>query len=218
LGILFDYTTWLFGFSKTMVHLRKNPELIIAAMEGLENYWFDYASAFFYEVKFGDEHYVDVVEFLGDYGQQAGPIMNPRATYEPIIKPIDHRFCMKLRELADVKINFHSCGSVPHFIPHFADIGYDAVNPVQIGAADMVPCSLKQRFGSSITLWGGLCDTQKTLPLGSPEEVRQEVKKNLECFKPGGGYVAANIHNITADVPPENIVAMFDAAREFGDY
>ncbi|MHA1992788.1 MAG: uroporphyrinogen decarboxylase family protein [Candidatus Hodarchaeales archaeon] len=87
-------------------------------------------------------------------------------------------------------------------------------NPVQISAKDMEPYSLKQRFGSEITFWGGVCDTQKTLPFGTPEMIRKEVKHNMRCFKPGGGFIAANIHNITAEVPPENIVAMFDAIRE----
>ncbi|MCK5150867.1 MAG: methyltransferase, partial [Candidatus Thorarchaeota archaeon] len=115
-------------------------------------------------------------------------------------------------------INYHCCGSVPHFIPHFAEIGYDAVNPVQTGATDMDPCSLKKRFGRMIAFWGGLCDTQTTLPFGTPQEIREEVKYNVNCFKPGGGYIASNIHNILAEVPPENIVAMFEAAREFRAY
>jgi uroporphyrinogen decarboxylase len=169
-------------------------------------------------VKFGDEHYVDVVEIMGDLGTQSGPIMNPENSYTPIIKPIELRFARRLKELADIKISYHCCGSIPHFIPHFAEIGYDAVNPVQIAAFDMEPCSLKQRFGSSITFWGGLCDSQGTLPHGTPEEIRQEVKRNFDCFKPGGGFVAANIHNISAEVPPENIVAMFDAGKEFRIY
>ena len=82
----------------------------------------------------------------------------------------------------------------------------------------MEPCSLKQRFGNMITFWGGMCNTQATLPFGTPQQIREEVKHNFECFKPGGGFVAANIHNITAEVPPQNIVAMFDAAIEFRNY
>jgi uroporphyrinogen decarboxylase len=76
----------------------------------------------------------------------------------------------------------------------------------------MEPCSLKKRFGKIITFWGGLCNTQTTLPFGTPEEVRKEVEANMTCLKPGGGYIASNIHNITAQVPPENIVAMFESA------
>ncbi|MHA1575731.1 MAG: uroporphyrinogen decarboxylase family protein [Candidatus Thorarchaeota archaeon] len=218
IGILWDYVTWRFGFSKAMRHLRKSPEMITAVMEGLEKFWLEYATAFLNEVKFGDEYYVDVAELMGDLGAQSGPIMNPEETYAPIIKPIELRFARKLKELALIKLNYHCCGSIPRFIPHFAEIGYDAVNPVQIGAFDMEPCSLKQRFGKDITFWGGLCDTQNTLPFGTPKQIREEVKRNLDCFKPGGGYIAANVHNILAEVPPENIVAMFDTAREFRNY
>jgi uroporphyrinogen decarboxylase len=212
LGCIYEYTTFLFGFSKAMRHLHKNPELIVAAMEELERYWTDYVTTFLDEVKFGDEHYVDIVSNNGDLSEQAGPIMSPKRIYEPLIKPIERRFSEKVHELADVKINYHSCGSVPDFIPHFAEIGYDAVNPVQVGAFDMEPCSLKKRFGKIITFWGGLCDTQTTLPFGTPEKVRKEVEANMTCLKPGGGYIASNIHNITAEVPPENIVAMFESA------
>jgi uroporphyrinogen decarboxylase len=218
IGCIYEYTTFMFGFSKALHHLHRNPELIIAAMEELEKYWTDYATTYLDEIKFGDEHYVDFVCNNGDLAEQAGPIMNPKRIYEPIIKPIEHRFSKKLHELTNVKINYHSCGSVTQFIPHFAEIGYDAVNPVQIGAYDMEPCNLKQRFGSSITFWGGLCDTQKTLPFKTPVQIRKEVKYNMTCLKPQGGYVAANIHNITAEVPPENIVAMFDAAIEYRSY
>jgi uroporphyrinogen decarboxylase len=217
-GISWGYIKWLFGFSKTMRHLRKNPELIIATMEKQEKYWLEYAAAFLQEVKFGDEYYVDIVEVMGDLGTQSGPIINPEKTYEPQIKPSEARFARNLKKLANIKILNHSCGAVSRFIPHFVEIGYDAYNPVQIGAAGMEPCSLNQRFGPDITFWGGLCDSQNTLPNGTPEEIRQEVKRNINCLKPGGGYVAAPIHNITAEVPPENIVAMFNAAKEFRDY
>ncbi|MGY5874244.1 MAG: uroporphyrinogen decarboxylase family protein [Candidatus Thorarchaeota archaeon] len=217
-GCIYEYTTFLFGFTKALIHMRRNPELIVATMEELEKYWTDYATTFLNEVKFDKEHYVDIVANNGDLAQQTGPIMNPKTVYEPLIKPIEKRFSMKLHSLADVKINYHCCGSVPQFIPHFAEIGYDAVNPIQVGASDMEPCSLKKRFGDMITFWGGLCDTQSTLPFGSPEAVREEVERNMACLKLGGGFIASNIHNITSEVPPENIVAMFDAAREFRHY
>jgi uroporphyrinogen decarboxylase len=82
----------------------------------------------------------------------------------------------------------------------------------------MEPCSLKKKFGEIITFWGGACNTQKTLPFGTPEQIREEVRENLKCFKSGGGFIGANIHNITAEVPPQNIVAMFDALNEFRSY
>ncbi len=212
-GCIYEYTTFLFGFTKALKYLRKKPELITAAMEGLLKYWIDYNITFLNEVG----EFLDVVCINGDLAEQAGPIMNLK-TYEQIIKPIEKILSEKIHELADVRINYHSCGSTPLFIPHWAEIGYDIYNPVQISAFDMEPCSLKQRFGNMITFWGGMCNTQATLPFGTPQQIREEIKHNLECFKPSGGFVAANIHNITAEVPPQNIVAMFDAANEFRAY
>ena len=213
IGCIYEYTTFMFGFARALRHLQKNPELIVAAMEELEKYWTDYATAFLREVQFGSEHYVDIVAVNGDLAQQHGPIMNPKTIYEPLIKPIEERFSMRLHSLADIRVNYHSCGSIPMFIPHFSEMGYDAVNPVQVSAYDMEPCSLKKRFGRMITFWGGLCDSQNTLPFGKPEKVGEEVQQNMACLKPGGGYVASVVHNITPEVPPENIVAMFDAAK-----
>ena len=218
LGCIYEYTTFLFGFSKALKHLQKNPELIIAAMDELERYWSDYAAAFLREATFGETCYVDIVANNGDLAEQAGPIMNPKKIYESIIKPIEQRFSEKLHSLANLKINYHCCGSVTEFLPHFSEIGYDAVNPIQIGAFDMEPCSLKSRFGEMVTFWGGLCNTQNTLPFGTPEQIRKEVQYNMDCLKPGGGYIASNIHNITAEVPAENIIAMFEAAKQFRKY
>ncbi len=212
-GCVYEYTTFLFGFTKVLRYLRTKPELIIAAMENLLRYWIDYNTTFLNEV--GD--YLDVISINGDLAEQAGPIMNLKI-YENMIKPIEFKLSQKIHELTSAKINYHCCGSIPLFIPHFSDIGYDAVNPVQISSYDMEPCSLKKRFGKLITFWGGLCNTQKTLPFGTPEQIREEVRYNFKCLKPGGGYIASNIHNITAEVSPENIIAMFDAANEFRSY
>jgi uroporphyrinogen decarboxylase len=217
-GCIYEYTTFLFGFAKALLHLRRNPELILAAMEELERYWTDYARTLLNEVRFGEEYYVDILAVNGDLATQTGPIMNVETTYVPLIKPIEQRFSQKLHALAQVKINYHSCGSIARFIPHFAEIGYDAVNPVQVSAQDMEPCSLKKRFGSRISFWGGLCDTQHLLPFGTPAQLRKEVERNVRCLKPGGGYIASNIHNITAEVPPDNVTAMFDAVRRCRDY
>jgi uroporphyrinogen decarboxylase len=218
IGCIYEYTTFLFGFDKALRYLRMNPELIVATMEELEKYWTDCVTTYLNEIKFGDEHYVDIIAVNGDLATQTGPIMNVDSIYSQLIKPIEHRFARKVHELAKVKINYHSCGSIPRFIPHFSEIGYDAVNPVQVTARDMDPCSLKERFGAIITFWGGLCDTQHTLPFGSREQVRKEVLHNIYCFKPGGGYIASNVHNITAEVPPQNIETMFEAARESRHY
>ena len=213
LGCVYEYTTFLFGFTTALRYMRTRPELLKAAMEHILDYWMNLSTNFLKMLG----KYIDIVCVNGDLSEQAGPIMSENL-YVSLIKPFEYKISKHIHSLAKIKINYHSCGSTPLFIPHFIDIGYDAHNPVQIGAYDMEPCSLKKRFGDKIVFWGGLCNTQKNLPFGTPEEIRKEVKRNLECFKPGGGYIAANIHNITAEVPPENIVAMFDAVYEFGDY
>ena len=212
-GCVYEYCTFLFGFTKTLRYLRTNPAVIVSAMEELLKYWTDYVTTFLDEVGI----YLDVVCINGDLAEQAGPIMSIKL-YEKMIKPLERKLSDKIHEITDAKINYHSCGSIAQFIPHFADIGYDIVNPVQIGAFDMEPCSLKKRYGETMSFWGGLCDSQKTLPFGTPKQIREEVQRNFECLKPGGGFVASNIHNITAEVPPQNIVAMFDAALEYRNY
>jgi uroporphyrinogen decarboxylase len=107
---------------------------------------------------------------------------------------------------------------VVELIPDLLDNGIDILNPVQISAERMDPKELKSRFGDRLVFWGGGIDTQHVLPFATPSGIRQHVKRNLEIFKPGGGYVFNNVHNIQAGVPAENIVALFDAAREFGFY
>ncbi len=212
-GCIYEYCTFLFGFTKTLRYLRTKPEFIIVTMEELLKYWTDYVTTFLDEVG----SYLDVTCINGDLAEQAGPIMSVKL-YENMIKPIERKLSKKIHELVETKINYHSCGSVSLFIPHFAEIGYDVINPVQISAYDMEPCSLKKRFGDIMSFWGGLCNSQSTLPFGTPKQIKDEVRRNFECLKPGGGFVASNIHNITAEVPPQNIVAMFDAANEFGNY
>ncbi len=212
-GCVYEYCTFLFGFTKTLRYLKTKPEIIVSAMEELLKYWTDYVTTFLDEVG----RYLDVVCINGDLAEQAGPIMSIKL-YEKMIKPLERKLSLKVHDLVDAKINYHSCGSIAQFIPHFTELGYDVVNPVQINAFDMEPCSLKKRFGETMSFWGGLCNSQKTLPFGTPNQIREEVKKNFKCLKPGGGFVASNIHNITAEVPPQNIVAMFDAALEFRNY
>jgi uroporphyrinogen decarboxylase len=212
-GNTFEYCTFLFGFVKTLKLTRTKPELLDAAMGHLLDYWKDYNTTFLGEVG----EYLDLICINGDVAEQAGPIISP-AFYEQHVKMLDKELVDHIKGMFPVSVNYHSCGSVPMFITHWIDVGYDAVNPVQISAYDMEPASLKARFGEKITFWGGLCNSQSTLPFGTPEAIRAEVEHNLSIMKPGGGYVAASVHNITAEVPPENIASMFDAAYEFGKY
>ncbi|MEM2927762.1 MAG: uroporphyrinogen decarboxylase family protein, partial [Nitrososphaerota archaeon] len=112
----------------------------------------------------------------------------------------------------------HSCGSIYKFIPDLIEMGVDALNPVQVSAKDMDTKKLKEEFGEKITFWGGGCNTQHILPHGSPEDVINEVKKRIKDLAPGGGFIFTQVHNIQADVPSENIVAMFETVKKYGWY
>ena len=116
-----------------------------------------------------------------------------------------------IKAKADVKLLYHTCGSVAQFIDDLIDVGVDAINPVQITANDMEPEMLKRRFGERIAFWGGI-NTQEVLPFGDPEAVRVEVRRMIDCLGHGGGYVLNSVHNIQNDVPVENIIALFDEA------
>ena len=120
--------------------------------------------------------------------------------------------------MTDAKVWYHTCGSCFEYIPELIDNGIDILNPVQIGLPNMEPEKLKTKFSNELVFWGGAIDAQHVLPFAKPEEIKEHVRRNLEIFKPGGGYVFSNVHNVQPGVPPENIVALYDAAYEFGFY
>jgi uroporphyrinogen decarboxylase len=111
----------------------------------------------------------------------------------------------------------HSCGSIYRVIPDLIDVGFEVLNPVQINSRDMEPERLKREFGQDVTFWGGGANTRDVLNSASPEEVKDHVTELLEIFMPGGGFVFNTVHNILPDVPPENIVAMFEAVEAYSD-
>ncbi|HJP31554.1 MAG: uroporphyrinogen decarboxylase family protein [Candidatus Latescibacteria bacterium] len=151
-----------------------------------------------------------------DAGTQRGELIAPDLFAE-MIKPHYRRLCDWVHTNTEWKTYLHSCGSIYHYIPEWIDAGIDILNPVQISAANMEPERLMADFGGRIVFWGGGCDTQSVLPLGTPDEVREHVRHNMEIFGGGdGGYVFTQVHNIQQDVPVENVEAMFAAARDFG--
>ena len=158
--------------------------------------------------------YIDVVLFSDDYGMQTGSQISPDM-FREFFKPRHKQIWQYAKKLASVKILFHSCGAIINLLPDMIDAGLDAVNPVQTNCKNMEPDRLKSEFKGRITFWGGGCNTQQILPNGTPEEVREDVLRNLDILAPGGGYVFQQIHNIQADVPPKNVVAMFDAIAEW---
>ena len=165
----------------------------------------------------GVGEYVDLLQFGDDLGLQNGPFMSPDV-FKEIFKPRYKKMWDFVHNNTDCKIFLHSCGSVYELLPHLIDAGVDVLNPVQTTTVNMEPERLKKEFGKYITFWGGGCNTQDVLPNKTPTEVKEDVKRRIEIFSKGGGFVFNQIHNILADVKPENVIAMLEAAYEYGKY
>lgn len=156
--------------------------------------------------------YLDIIQFGDDLGMQTGPQISPKM-YHELFKPYHQKMWRRAKEIADVKVMLHSCGSIRAFLPDLIDAGIDSINPVQISAANMNADRLKAEFGEQVVFWGGGCDTQQILPNGTEDEIREHVKAQIEILSPGGGFVFSQVHNVQANVSPENIVAMVEQAN-----
>jgi len=161
---------------------------------------------------------VDVVAEFDDYGAQSSQLISPRM-FRQQLKPRLKILFDRLRQLApNARRFFHSCGNVRPLLSDFIEIGVEILNPVHTRAAGMEPAALKRDFGAALVFWGGGVDTQGALPTGTPQEVKDDVRRNIEALAPGGGFVFNPVHNIQADVPPQNIIAMWEALQEYGVY
>jgi uroporphyrinogen decarboxylase len=212
-GVVYEYCWYLRGLERWFMDMIENPAFCEALLDRMLAFWKHYYTGFMGAV--GD--LVDVVMIGDDLAGQHGPLFDP-AFYSRVVKPRQKALVQHIRSLTKAKIWYHTCGGCKGYIPELIDNGVDILNPVQIGAAGMDAAELKRLFGERIVFWGGGIDAQHVLPFATPAEVWREVKRNMEIFKPGGGYVFNNVHNVQAGVPAENIVALFDAAREFGFY
>jgi len=152
-----------------------------------------------------------------DFGMQRGPMLS-NAMYRKLYQPFHKSVNDWVHEHTTWKTFIHSCGSVEPLIREFIEAGFDVLNPVQTSAANMDPRILKEKYGDSITFWGGGIDTQHTLSFGSSDQVRKEVHERIRIFAPGGGFVFNTIHNVQPEVPVENILAMYGAVHEYGAY
>jgi uroporphyrinogen decarboxylase len=158
--------------------------------------------------------FIQAIDINDDLGMQTGPMISP-ACYEEFVYPYLKRFCEHVHATSDLKIFMHSCGSIYKLLPYIVDSGVNAINPVQITAADMEPARLKSEFGDKICFWGGGCNTQQILGKGTPEEVAANAKQLIDIFSKDSGYVFCAVHNIMGDVPPENIVALYNTAINY---
>jgi len=157
---------------------------------------------------------VDFIKFGDDLGAMNGPFMDPD-TYRKFFKPRHKQLCDYTKKHSRAHTYLHSCGSIYQLIPDLIDAGFEVLNPVQTQCTDMQPEKLKLEFGKEITFWGGGIETVGTLNNGTPEKVRTQVLERMEIMSQGGGFVFNTVHNILPDVPPENIIAMFNAVNEF---
>ena len=212
-GVVYEICWYMRGLENLFMDMIERPEILVAIIDRTLKFWLDWFRLFLDEV--GDV--VDVIMIGDDLSAQNGPLFPPRI-YRSIVKPRHKQLVQYIKSRTSAKIWYHSCGAVTEYIPDLLDNGIDVLNPVQITAKGMDPVDLKARFGDRLSFWGGGIDTQHVLPVASPNEVREAVRRNVEAFMPGGGYVFNSVHNIQADVPPENVLAMFDAAFEYGGY
>lgn len=201
----------LVGMERALMALVAEPEFITALLGKLEAINAIITRRFL-EIA---GPYLAVMRTPDDLATQRGPMMSP-ATYRKIIKPFHRRHFALVKQYTDAKIFFHSCGNVVPLLDDLIDVGVEVLNPVQVSAF-REPAGVKVQYGDRLSFWGGI-DTQSVLPRGTPEDVRAEVRLRIRQFGGGGGYVAAAVHNIQSDVPPENILAMSRAVRELGAY
>jgi hypothetical protein len=152
-----------------------------------------------------------------DFGMQTGTFISPKA-YRDLYQPFHKRINDWVHQKTTWKTMIHSCGSNWTLMDDFIDSGFDILNPVQTSATNMDPTALKEKYGDRITFWGGGIDTQKTLPQGTPDDVRKDVHERLQIFGPGGGFVFNSIHNVQSGISSENLVALFETVQEHRDY
>ncbi len=211
---IFEFAQRLVGMDKLLLLMaldEKKAGLLFEKMLELKlDYWRTALS------ELGD--LVDVVTYADDYGTQESQLISP-AMFRKQLKPLVRQVFALQKELAPLaKRFFHSDGNVRPLIPDFIEIGVDILNPLQTTAKGMDASAIKQEYGKDLIFWGAGVDTQGILPRGTPLEVKDEVRRNIEILAPGGGYVFNTVHNIQADVPPQNIVAMWEALQEYGVY
>jgi uroporphyrinogen decarboxylase len=211
-GVLEVYS-WMRGYEPFYVDLAVHQDLVATMLDRMVEF-----KCAFWERALGEiGDLVDVVVEADDMAGQERLLFSP-ATYRRLVKPRHKRLFEFIKAQAPVKLFFHSCGAIRPLIPDLIEVGVDILNPVQVAAAGMDPVALKRDFGRDLVFWGGGVDTQRILGTGTPAQVRDDVRRNIEALAPGGGFVFAAVHDIQANVPVENIMAMWDAWHEYSTY
>jgi uroporphyrinogen decarboxylase len=211
-GVL-EIFAWTRGFMDYFTDLAADPALAEAFLEQTLELQMAYWDRMIDEI--GD--LIDVASTADDFSGQHGLLFSLE-TYRRLVKPRHARLFELIHRRSNAKVFFHSCGSVRNAIPDLIDAGVDILNPVQVSATGMDSADLKREYGRDLVFWGGGVDTQHVLGVGTPDQVRDEVRRRVLDFMPGGGFVFNTVHNIQANVPPANIVAMWETLREYGVY
>jgi uroporphyrinogen decarboxylase len=211
-GIMEVYA-WTRGFKDYFTDFAGNQKLAEKFMDRILEMQIAYWDKMFDTI--GDA--IDVAGTADDFAGQHGMLISPR-TYRKLAKPRHKELFDFIHKRSNAKIFFHSCGSIRPVIPDLIEIGCDIINPVQVSADGMDSAELKRDFGKDMTFWGGGVDTQRVLGIGTPQDVREDVKRRLNDFMPGGGFIFNTVHNIQGNVPVENIIAMIETVQECGVY
>jgi uroporphyrinogen decarboxylase len=206
-GSVFEATHYLLGFDEAMFRLVKDVPFMTRLFERLTEQTIRNVELYLDAVG----SYIQVIGFYDDFGIQTGPMISP-LQFRELVKPHLMSIYNRVHAISDAHVFLHTCGSVYEVMEDLIEVGVDILNPVQTSAFHMEPETLKEEFGDRIIFWGGGCDVQRVLPLGSPDDVRRDVRRRIEILGEGGGFVFAPIHNILAGVPPGNVAAMYEEA------
>ena len=207
---LFEWGTFLRRMDNFLMDLLLDPKGVHGLLDALMEKHMDLLARVCDSV--GD--IVDIIKFGDDFGMNTGPLMSTD-TYNEFFQAREKQMCDYVKSNSSMATMIHSCGGIYEIIPGLIDAGFDIINPVQINAVNMEPEKLKKEFGKDVTFWGGGADTRTILNRATPEQVKDHVKRNIEIFSKDGGFVFNTVHNIMPDVPPQNIVAMFEAISEY---
>ncbi|MDH7482554.1 MAG: uroporphyrinogen decarboxylase family protein [Armatimonadota bacterium] len=202
-----------FGWERFMTEIALNTALVEYALDKMVEVYMENLQIYL-EMLGG---YIQLIQMGDDLGTQIATMLSPDL-YRRVVKPRHAKQYWYVREHSDVHVFLHACGSCWEIMGDLVEEGVEVLNPVQTSAAGMDPRRLKKEFGDKLTFWGGGCDTQSVLPNATPEEIERHVKERIEIFAPGGGFVFTQIHNVQANVPPQNVVACYDAAWRYGEY
>jgi len=205
-GNLFEWLTFLRRIDNALVDLIEDR----AGVERLLDRLVEIHLANLDKVIGAVGRYVQLIQMGDDLGTESGPFFSPQI-YREVFKPRHKVLFQHIKKHSQMKVFLHSCGSLRPILPDLIEAGVDVINPVQISAAGMKPEELKREFGKDLAFWGGGCDTQKILPRATPQQVYDHVRRTVDIWAPGGGYVFTQVHNILADVPPANVEAMYKA-------